>query len=103
MPRIGMKEWDALNEKMSPWWGKGGAKDAVGVAPLAVGRCGTGIVQLNLLSCRIFERLLEDFCFGESGGSSGGDFTRSENKVPGGFGRMYHPSANQFFFGHNTP
>ena len=69
------------------WWGIGGATlcdGIMGVAPLAVGRCGTGIVQLNLLiSCRIFERLLEDFCFGVSGGSSGGDFTRSENKVPG--------------------
>ena len=64
VPRIGMKEWDDLNKKMFLWWGTGGAKDAVGVAPLAFGRCGTGIVQLNLLSCRIFGRLLEDSCFG---------------------------------------
>ena len=77
------QHWRLVDRKngndLSRGEGEGGAKDAVGVAPLAVGRCGQGSCSLGYLAAG--SKVLEDFCFGKKWGkNSGGDFTRSERE-----------------------
>ena len=66
VPRTGRKTWDDLKKKKNVRTrakGAGAAKDAVGVAPLAVGRWGQGSCSLVYLAAG--RKVLEDSCFGK--------------------------------------